>query len=246
MKQDALIAALSIALTSAALSVSCREGADRMPTGPTPSVHTPSVPAPSDDQKVSVSGLVFEGRPQGDRPIARAEFEIHTLMGGRVRNVSSDAEGRYMVSDLAPGTTIAFALTSGVVHPAQQCVASTTVTVGAENVLDVELGSAYPSARLSRSPIVSGLVFEVTAEGRQPVPKARIYYDWDCLDGAPEAGAITDANGRYELCRVPRGGCVGVFSEDGRFASKSVDAQRDIVLDIEIPASMTSTTATPR
>ena len=69
MKKDALIAALSIALTSAAWSVSCREGADRIPTGPAPSLHTPSVPAPSDDHKASVSGLVFEGRPQGDRPI---------------------------------------------------------------------------------------------------------------------------------------------------------------------------------
>ena len=38
MKKDALIAVLSIVLTSAALSVSCRESVDRTPTVPTPSV----------------------------------------------------------------------------------------------------------------------------------------------------------------------------------------------------------------
>ena len=191
-----------------------------------------------------MSGLVFEGSPQGDRPIAGAEFEIHTLIGGRVRNVSSDAEGRYMVSDLGPGTTIAFALTSGVSIPHNN-VSRTTVTVGADNVLDVELGTRIrqPDCRARPSSLVLSLKGPPMA---RPVSNARIYYDWDCLDGAPEAGAITDANGRYELCRVPRGGCIGVFSEDGRFAFKSVDAQRDIVLDIEIPASMTSTTATPR
>jgi hypothetical protein len=110
----------------------------------------------------------------------------------------------------------------------------------------IELGSAYPSARLSRSPVVSGLFFERTAAGRQPVPNARIYYDWDCLDGTPEAGAVTDANGRYELCRLPRGGCINVVSPDGRFTSRSVDVQRDTVLDIEVAASMTSTRAAPR
>jgi hypothetical protein len=235
MKKDALITALSIVLASAALSVSCREGAGR----------TPTVPTQSGAQRVTVSGLVFESTPQGDRPIAGAEFEIHTLIGFTVLGtVSSDAEGRYMVSNLAPGITIALSRSSGSFHLAQQCVASTTV--GADNVLDVELGSVYPSARLSRSPVVSGLIFERTAAARQPVPNAQIYYDWDCGDGNPEAGIASDANGRYELCRLPRGGCVDVFLRDGRFASRSVDAQRDTVLDIEVPASMTSTSAAPR
>ena len=229
MKKDALITVLSMVLASAALSVSCGEEVGRTPTVPTQSPTVPTLGA----QRVSVSGRVFEGTLQGDRPIAGAEFEIHSLINAGLGTVASDAAGRYTVGDLVLGTAIALARTSG---PAQQCVASTTLTAGADNVLDVELGSAYPSARLSRSPVLSGLIFEQTAAGRQSVPNAAIYYDWDCLDGTPEAGAITDANGRYELCRLPRGGCLIVVSPDGRVASRSVDVLRDTVVDIEVSA----------
>jgi hypothetical protein len=216
----ALITAFWMVLACAALSISCRGGSG-----------APTVPTESGAQTATVSGLVFEGTLEGERPIAGVEFEVHALTGFTfLGRVSSNTEGRYVFSNVPRGTAIALASISGA---GQQCVAS--AIVNADTVLDVELGATYPSHRLSRSPTLSGFVFERTAAGRQPIPNASVSYDWDCGDGQPEAGTRTDAGGHYELCRLPRGGCLDFFLRDGRSISTLVDVQRDTELDIEVP-----------
>jgi hypothetical protein len=233
MAKTTIITALAIVLASAALSVSCGEKPAGPLTGPTQSV----------PQIATLSGLVFEGTPQGDRPLGGVKLEIHALLGfTSLGTVSSDAEGRYVFGNVPRGTTVALARVSGILE--QQCVASTTVQT--DTVLDVELGEAHPSTRLLRSPIVSGVIFENTPAGRRPIPNAPVSYDWDCLDGAAEASTRSDANGRYEICRLPRGGCVDVFLQDGRTASRLIDVQRDTVLDIEVAARVTSQTTAGR
>ncbi len=218
------ITALATALASAALSVSCGENAASPLIGPTESV----------PQTASLSGLVFEGTPQGDRPLGGVRLEIHTLSAPFLGFVSSDADGRYVLANIPRGTTVALALDSAPIALEQPCVASTTVQT--DTVLDVELGKAHPSARLSRSPIVSGMIFENTPAGRQPIPNALVAYLWGCTEGIGEAWTRSDANGRYEICRVPRAGCLDVVTRDGRFVPTEIDAQGDAVVDIEVHA----------
>jgi hypothetical protein len=223
---SALLAVVSTALF--ALACDERVGS-RSPTGPIPAIASTG----------TLSGVVFEPTSQGDVLLPGLEFEIHTRFGPFLGTVTSDATGRYTLPDVPRGTQIALALAYAGLPVGQQCVASTTVE--GDTVLDVELTRVHGSSRLPRSPTVSGVVFETPPAGRQPIPHASVYYDWNCLDGTPEAWTVTDANGHYELCRLPRGGCIVVVVRDGRFTSVSIDVQHDTRLDIAVPARGVST-----
>jgi len=108
--------------------------------------------------------------------------------------------------------------------------------VNGDTVLDVEFN--HKDVRGSGgSPTVSGVVFETTPTGRQPVRDRQVlYYAPNIL----AAHTITDANGRYEFCKVPVG--VGkVFVTDpydwdfgGPAAERTVTVLGDVVVDLEI------------
>jgi len=54
------------------------------------------------------------------------------------------------------------------------------------------------------SPTLSGIVYESAANGRRPLPHTRVLYSID-ESGGFDAYADTDTDGRYVLCRIPRG-----------------------------------------
>ena len=123
--------------------------------------------------------------------------------------------------------------------------------------LNVEL-VPWRSRQLTRgslSPSLSGMVFEMTPEGRRPVADAWIAYDALCMLLDPDNGGTmlevseaaqrTDADGRYELCRLPVGGpswiqstCVHV-SKDGVHSvqTERVTGQLPRTFDIELHRS---------
>jgi hypothetical protein len=210
---------------------------EAIPTAPlaagTPPVDT-STRAPT------VQGTVFETMPEGRRPVPGAYLNVlsHATGSGYGITAYADTEGRYTISTLPNGSTVLVHAMGGLdgagFHRHQPCVA--TAVVKGDTVLDVEFN--HKDVRGSGgSPTVSGVVFETTATGRQPVRERQVlYYAPNIL----AAHTITDANGRYEFCKVPLG--VGkVFVTDpydwdlgGPAAEHVVNVVGDVVVDLEI------------
>jgi hypothetical protein len=207
------------------------------PTTPSP----PETPAVGTSNAVpSLRGTVFEITPEGRRPVPRAYLNIlsHDRGNGYGVTAYADAEGRYTVGTLPNGSTFLVHAMGGVdgagFQRHQPCVA--TAVVKGDTVLDVEFN--HKDVRGSGgSPTVSGVVFRTTPTARQPVRDRQVlYYAPNIL----AAHTITDANGRYEFCKVPVG--VGkVFVTDpydwdlgGPAAERTVTVFGDVVVDLEI------------
>jgi len=207
------------------------------PTAPSPP-GTPTVNTPS--RVTTLQGTVFETTPEGRRPVPGAYLNIlgHDRGSGYGITAYADAAGRYTVGTLPNGSTVLVHAMGGLngagFHRHQPCVA--TSVVDGDTVLDVEFNHRDVRGT-GGSPTVSGVVFETTPTGRQPVRDRQVlYYASNIL----AAHTITDANGRYEFCKVPVG--VGkVFVTDpydwdlgGPAAERLVNVFGDVVVDLEI------------
>ena len=87
----------------------------------------------------------------------------------------------------------------------QPCVAGVSVTGDVTQDVHIisdpsQLGGHLPAQLLDDAPHLSGLVFEITSQERQPVAQARVALDM--LDGMGDVSAttLTDTEGRYVLC----------------------------------------------
>ena len=210
------------------------------------SASPPTEPASPGSQALDSSGVatlqgtVFETTPEGRRPVPGAYLNVlgHTPGGGYGVTTYADAEGRYTVGTLPNGSTILVHAMGGLdgigFHRHQPCVAKAVLQ--RDTVVDVEfnLNTVRGSGG---SPTVSGVVFETTAQGPQPVRDRQVlYYSPNVL----AAHTITDANGRFEFCRVPIG--VGkVFVTDpydwelGRpAAERTVTVSGDVIVEMDI------------
>jgi hypothetical protein len=151
----------------------------------------------------------------------------------------SDANGRYELTNLPAGATLQLQVYSeGYV---QQCAAPRLIVDGALR-LDAELvargnvsasfDSVPPSAPGFR--MISGIVYELLADGRRPVANA--FVDFEPIPDSPAAITYTDAQGRFLLCGIPQAGtaAIGAAIGTGRYAYQSVPAGPDASIEIEI------------
>ena len=201
------------------LTTGCGEEQPAPPTAPTPpniprAPSAPSTPAPT----FTLSGVVterFSGRPvQGAKvwvePFPKSQVRSWPPAG--MRETPSDEAGRYSISGLPSIGTVWVSTANTWRDPTpyvHQCV--TTVTVEGDTTFDVTITSTADLVALNTSTgptpansrIVSGTVFETTANGRQPVSNAWVGYAATGSD-APFAETITDAAGHYRLCGLPK------------------------------------------
>jgi hypothetical protein len=223
----------------------CGEEPRSLPTAPTvPTV--PSAPVAT----YTLSGVIterFSGRPvQGARvwvwPFTLAQ--VRSWPPGGLRETPSDRDGRYAISGLpSVGPVWVSAAPDGDPFNApyvHQCVA--TVTVDGDATLDVTVSStadlvalnASTSATSPNSRIVSGTVFEITSNGRQPV--RNVWVGWEAVGGLDRfmAETITDAAGHYRVCGLPRERITlsAFYERNGFYAS--VEPGSDAIVDIEI------------
>ena len=127
--------------------------------------------------------------------------------GQTTGRVAIDADGHYQFT--VPTNTLWVSLFAGSGGIQQPCAVTVlpagNVSVDVETVTDpLQFGANIPVAMQSRSPTISGVVYEQTSAGRRPVPNA-----WVSLDGLGGLGLLvadtrTDADGRYILCGVPQ------------------------------------------
>ena len=173
-----------------------------------PTKYTPAAPTPP-TQSVTLSGVVFDHTSKG--PIPRANVPLLVRAGQPAgqsvvfMEVRSDAVGRYSVSGV-PAGTISIAATGGSGYFAP-CPSGWGV-VQSDRVFDVHVVSA---ALLSTTGApadmprlggiwVSGVVFEHTPQGRQPIAGAMVNLDGDGADPRIGSTTLTDAAGRYLVC----------------------------------------------
>jgi hypothetical protein len=117
------------------------------------------------------------------------------------------------------------------VHPTVPAVdADTTVEV------DIELVPRGVQPRTLDSPVLSGVVFESTAEGLRPAADRVVSYNSTGSDSVDAYGR-TDAEGRYRFWNIPVGAgylqpvCLNAKS----LVMVPVDVHGDTVLDAECP-----------
>jgi hypothetical protein len=216
-----------------------------LPTAPT----VPTVPSTPVGPTFTLSGVITErlsGRPvQG----ARVWVFPFTLAGrswppSGLRTTPSDDAGRYTISGLpslgpvwvSTAQTWGDAFIAPYMH---QCV--TTVTVEGDAMLDLTISSTTDLVALnsSTSPTppssrtVSGTVFEITSNGRQPV--SNVWVGWEAVMDGSVAETRTDAAGHYRVCGLPRDR-ITLFAAPayGTVFSASVDPGSDAIVDIQI------------
>ena len=216
------------------------------PTAPT----VPGVPSTPVAPTFTLSGVIterFSGRPVQGAKVWVWPFTFAQLRGwppGGMRMTPSDAAGRYTISglpSLGPVWVSTAQTWGGYNAPyVHQCV--TTVTVEGDATLDVTISSTTDLVALNASTgptppdsrIVSGTVFEITANGRQPVSNVWVGWEASVMDGTV-AETRTDAAGHYRVCGLPRERItLFVAPASGNVFYASVDPGSDAIVDIEI------------
>ena len=152
----------------------------------------------------------------------------------------TDATGHYKISNWPDWTGTAWVQASKDGYR-QQCVAramiqgdaSLDIAVTPLGHLAVEPSPTTTATAGSRT--VSGVVYEVTAEGRRPVENA--WVGWEVFLDFVVAATTSDSAGRYLLCGLPQARIDGLFAEKQGYNNVSyvsVDPGTGTVVDIEI------------
>jgi hypothetical protein len=225
------------------LGIACGGSQTVVPTAPTP---------PANDRVTrSISGFVRETTPQGAKPVGGvtvfAWVELGAPGAGSLSGIAgystlagetTDSSGHYILANVPDGAAVTLQLSkAGYV---QQCAAP-TVEVRADATLDLQLVaraniSADPSgvAPVDRTPrVVSGVVFESTPSGRQPIAGAFVYFE-PLLD-FPAATTTTDANGRFFLCGISNTQYASFGASAGVNRVAYVPLTGSDVVEIELP-----------
>ena len=187
------------ALVAALVTGGC--GGATTPTAPPAAQNPPSGSA-------TISGTVWVHTSDVVKPFGNQSLFgwVETDRGGSTTGrIAIDAAGRYSFSVPAGGTRVRIS----VVGAYQPCAITLTpqgnVTQDVHVVTDpLLLGARLPSELAAVGPTLSGMVYELTSEGRLPLRDVRV--ELDGLDGLGLviATTLTDANGRYLLCGVPQ------------------------------------------
>jgi len=193
----------------------------------------PSSPSPLSN---TVSGVVTFMVDGVSRPIADRSVWIWVDPQARGQSAVTDQNGRY--SAQVPRNARVFVTAYASSFEQQPCIASAVVerdkTV---NVQVVPLGSpADPPAALA-SPLITGLVYQATAEGRRPV-RANIQFRLSQENVI--AFTQTDSRGRFFFCRVNTAGHLDVaaleISSSSSSLSYPVTGTSDVDLEFDLTA----------
>ena len=166
---------------------------------------SPSSPAASEPVTYVVSGVVSEFVGGVPRPVANHSLWLFIqeteglpagiLLRGSSQAAATDQSGRYFAR--VPRSRV---FVSAVWGKQQPCVASASVI--RDTTIDVETvapgGAAVPLS--TPSPLITGFVFESTAQGRKPIAGASAWLDLS--SDAYIASTESDETGHFYFCRA--------------------------------------------
>ena len=198
------------------------------------SVPVPTItPTPVPDG-FRLSGTVVESTSQGFRPTPGGGvfFWIGSRFGGRV---AVGPDGRFEIGGLTPAPIIRLTWTPSFESPGLHQPCPVIVAMPAADVeRNIEVVRFGAGDYRFESPTVSGRVYETTASGPRPLPHTRILYSLDASAGY-DAYSETDAEGRYVLCRIPRGsGRLGAGDCNDAVFWLPIDVNGDKVIDVDL------------
>jgi hypothetical protein len=187
-----------------ALAVACGSNQSTGPISPTP------VGAPAAAAAPRLGGFVFEPMAGGGRrPVADARVfgwvDRANGTGYAVQLGITGADGRYQASPAPDGDIRVNADKAGYVQP---CMAGGPVQDGSQ--LDVQLVPREAPRVTPTSPALTGIVFETTASGRQPIIGADVSALW--LGEYPVVTTVTDSTGEFVLCNLTRSLIDGIWA----------------------------------
>jgi hypothetical protein len=191
-----------LAGVSMVLAVGCGESTPANPISSTPS---PAAPAPPPGPRATVSGTVWIHDANGVRPDANGRMFgwVQEPREGRTTGqLPTDGSGRFSFTvPIGAQVRLQSSINNGY-QPCQVMVrADSDVMQDIHAVLDrQQLGAQLPAEFLAHTPLISGVVFEQTDEGRRPLADVRVELDGLGGLGWVAATTLTDANGRYILC----------------------------------------------
>jgi len=166
--------------------------------------------------RTSLTGTVVEWTPQGERPLVGA-YVWGQIFGGSgtlrenllLPQYRSDESGRYALPGLPVGFSLQVMAYKAGYH--QQCAQEVVITdapgLDIQVIADANLSSSKDSVPPSRPGfrVVTGVVYGLTSEGRQPLANREVYYDDGRTIDSP-AGTRTDNQGRFLICGLPQSG----------------------------------------
>jgi hypothetical protein len=173
----------------------------------------PASPSPEPNGPV-ISGTVFEYGPFGRRPLAGAPLDISATFVYSIPSAVTDDVGRYTSTRQSNALGSEYKVRVDAPGYYQPCYAGTVVS--SQTTLDAHvvsgsilLMSGVPSSMPVTDIVVTGLVFERTAQGDRPIAGATVIGDSADPDFSssptPAATTRTDASGRYVLCGLKMG-----------------------------------------
>jgi hypothetical protein len=193
------------------LATAC--GETRPPFEPSPSPSAPITPPPLDI--LAVTGVVYESTDAGRRPLADVAIDISVEYQSWPTTTRTDADGRYkQILASNPVKLKLIAEKSGYSQPCRVPIAYTSIDQDVYLVSNETLSTTgVPSSMPIIQPTLTGLVFERTPQGMQPIAGARVVLDFTGGMGwAPSATTNTDAAGRYLLCNVVDSTGLGLYA----------------------------------
>jgi hypothetical protein len=189
----------------------------------------------------TISGVISERTPEGLRPLADATvyawIQFSNGSGYARGGTQSSADGKFTVTLLPPGVIVLEGYAPGDDQPCANTVVFSGSTA-TENIELVAQSHPMPDAATTR-PLIKGVVYETTPDGRKPIPGARVFFDPMGGMGLVAAITTTDENGRYAFCNVTPG--LGGWSQrvdavkDGYVTNgQDVSATGDMELQVDI------------
>jgi carboxypeptidase family protein len=195
----------------------------------------------------TITGTITELGPQGQQPVPGARIDVYLHASNRSGHWMSDVtetDGRYELWGIPSGAiAVLYSGKGNSLEYVQPCVHEVTVT--SDVSLDMEIvprsaGGAAANAAARRGPgtFLTGVVYGQLPDGkRAPLPDATVWLDGDMTPLA--ATTITDADGRYVLCGIPRGPHEFAATAEGGYDNvknpqRSIDVAGDMTLDLEL------------
>ena len=160
----------------------------------------------------TITGIVTERTANGITPMANVEISAWVRRGNQTAwdyPVKSDSTGHFRLENIPENVSV-------LLNPAAADVDHPCGSVsGSRGVVTIELVPAdHPNPDAATTlPRLTGVAYEVTPNGRQPVSGALITFFAD--DDLTEATTTTDENGRYALCNL-----FGYYANQILFAQK--------------------------
>jgi hypothetical protein len=245
---------LAVLLASGALLATCNE----TPVTPAPLPDAPSAPLSVSSSPPPVvspplkgpytgAGLVFESAGRERRAVVGGFVDFLVNANSAWGRVPLDTDGKYIISNLPGGSRLRVTAFADWRNGTLKQTCGAYAVVNRDTVRDVELVRLGTRGQTFAPPILSGVVFEITSEGRRPVVDTPvIYYSeyWASFD----VYTLTDSQGRYEICGLPRGsGLLGAgdCNDSVDIIPKEITGDTN-VLDVDLTSFNESCRSTPR